>query len=401
MDVDLVLRRLREVLGEPTAFVPLHEPRIDGHAREYVLSCLDSGWVSTAGAFVDRFERELAAYLGAKHVVAAVNGTAALHLALLVAGVRPGDHVLVPTLTFVATANAVHACGAMPHFVDVTERTLGVDPQALDAYLDGVAERRDAGAFDRASGRRIAACVPMHTFGHPVEMDELVAVCTRWGIPIVEDAAESLGSTLHGRHAGTFGWLGIVSFNGNKVLTTGGGGAIITDDPAVARRAKHLSTTAKLPHPYRFDHDESAFNYRMPNLNAALGVAQLERLDAAVEEKRRLAHAYQDAFRDVEGVSVFVEPKGARSNYWLNALLLDAPDEALRDALLDRTNGAGIMTRPAWTPMHRLPMYVDAPRMPTPVSDGLVARIVNIPSSPALAAQADAWRDAARAARSR
>ena len=401
MDVELVHRRLREVLGEPTAFVPLHEPRIDGHAQEYVLSCLDSGWVSTVGAFVDRFERELAAYLGAKHVVATVNGTAALHLALLVAGVRAGDHVLVPTLTFVATANAVNACGAVPHFVDVTERTLGLDPQALDAYVDAVAERRDGGAFDRTSGRRIAACVPMHTFGHPVEMNDLVAVCARWGIPIVEDAAESLGSTLNGRHAGRFGRLGIVSFNGNKILTTGGGGAIVTDDETLALRAKHLSTTAKLPHPYRFDHDEAGFNYRMPNLNAALGVAQLERLDAAVEEKRRLASAYQHAFGDVEGVSVFVEPSGARSNYWLNALLLDAPDEAARDALLDRTNGAGIMTRPAWTPMHRLPMYADAPRAPTPVSDALVARIVNIPSSPALVAQADTWRDAAGAVRPR
>jgi perosamine synthetase len=399
MDADLVLRRLREVLGEPTAFVPLHEPRLDGHAREYVLSCVDSGWVSTVGAFVERFERELAAYLGAKHVVATVNGTAALHLALVVAGVRPGDHVLMPTLTFVATANAAHAGGAVPHFVDVTERTLGLDPHALDDYLEAAAERRDGGAFDRASGRRIAACVPMHTFGHPVEMDDLVAVCARWGIPIVEDAAESLGSTLRGRHAGTFGRLGILSFNGNKILTTGGGGAIVTDDEALARRAKHLSTTAKLPHPYRFDHDEPGFNYRLPNLNAALGVAQLERLPAAVEEKRRLASVYQDAFGDVEGVRVFAEPAGARSNYWLNALLLDAPDEAARDALLERTNGAGIMTRPAWTPMHRLPMYADAPRMPTPVSDALVERIVNIPSSPALAATSEAWRDAARPAR--
>ncbi len=397
MDVELVFRRLREVLGEPTAFVPLHEPRLDGHAHEYVASCLDSGWVSTVGAFVDRFERELAAYLGASHVVATVNGTAALQLALLVAGVRSGDHVLIPTLTFVATANAVHACGAVPHFVDVTERTLGLDPQALDAYLTIAAERRDGGTFDRASGRRIAACVPMHTFGHPVEMDDLMAVCARWGIPIVEDAAESLGSTLHGRHAGTIGRLGILSFNGNKILTPGGGGAIVTDDETLARRAKHLSTTAKLPHPYRFDHDEPAFNYRMPNLNAALGVAQLERLDAAVEEKRHLASVYQEAFSDVEGVRVFVEPHGARSNYWLNALLLDVPDEAARDGLLERTNAAGIMTRPAWTQMHRLSMYADAPRMDTPVSDALVASIINVPSSPALAARADAWRSTAGA----
>ncbi len=237
----------------------------------------------------------------------------------------------------------------------------------------------------------------MHTFGHPVELEALLEVCARWGIPVVEDAAESLGSTLHGRHAGTFGRLGILSFNGNKILTTGGGGAIVTDDEALARRAKHVSTTAKLPHPYRFDHDEPAFNYRMPNLNAALGVAQLERLDAAVEEKRRLARAYQEAFADVEGVGVFVEPAGARSNYWLNALLLDAPDEALRDALLERSNGDGIMTRPAWTPLHRLPMYADAPRMALPATEALAARIVNVPSSPALAARADAWRDAARA----
>jgi perosamine synthetase len=399
MDVERARRRLREVLGDPATFVALHEPRIDGHAHAYVVDCLDSGWVSSVGAYVDRFERELAAYLGVRHAVATVNGTAALHLALHVVGVRPGDDVLIPTLTFVATANAVTACGAVPHLVEVTERTLGVDPHALAAYLDGAAERRDAGAFDRASGRRIAACVPMHTFGHPVEMDELLALCERWGIPVVEDAAESLGSTRGGRHAGTFGRLGILSFNGNKILTTGGGGAIVTDDEALARRAKHLSTTAKLPHPYRFDHDEPAFNYRMPNLNAALGVAQLERLDAAVEEKRALAAVYREAFIDVDGVDAFVEPAGARSNYWLNALLLDAPDAALRDALLERTNADGLMTRPAWTPMHRLPMYADAPRMATPVADALVARIVNVPSSPALAAPATAWRAARVGAR--
>lgn len=373
------------MLGQPTVFVPLHEPRIDGNALAYVSECLESGWVSSVGAFVDRFERELSAYLGAAYAVATVNGTAALHLALHVAGVRPGEEVLVPTLTFVATANAVSACGATPHFVDVAERTLGMDPSALDVHLEAVAERRDDGAYHAASGRRIAACVPMHTFGHPVEIEPLLAVCERWGIPVVEDAAESLGSTLHGRHMGTFGRLGIVSFNGNKILTTGGGGAVVTNDEALARRARHLSTTAKLPHAYRFDHDEVAFNYRMPNLNAALGVAQLERLDAAVEEKRRLAERYRQAFADVDGVVVFVEPPGARSNYWLNALVLQAPDEALRDAILERTNGAGIMTRPAWTPLHRLPMYAAAPRMAAPVAESLAARIVNVPSSPALA----------------
>ena len=384
MDVELVARRIRAVLGEPDAFVALHEPRIDGNAHEYVRSCLDSGWVSSVGAFVDRFERELAAYVGAGHAVATVNGTAALHLALHVAGVRPGDHVLVPTLTFVATANAVRACAATPHFVDVAERTLGMDPPALDAYLSEAAERRDDGTYDRSSGRRIAACVPMHTFGHPVAMEPLLAVCERWGIPVVEDAAESLGSTWHGRHMGTFGRLGIISFNGNKIVTTGGGGAVLTDDAELARRARHLSTTAKRPHPYRFDHDEVAFNYRMPNLNAALGVAQLERLDAAVSEKRRLAAAYVDAFDDVQGVEVFVEPAGARSNYWLNALVLDEADERARDALLEATNAAGIMARPVWTPLHWLPMYEAAPRMPTPVADALAARIVNVPSSPAL-----------------
>lgn len=394
MDAERVFERLREVLGHPQSFVALHEPRIDGNASAYVLSCLESGWVSTAGAFVGRFEAELAGYLGARHVVATVNGTAALHLALVVAGVGPDDHVLIPPLTFVATANAVRMCGAVPHFVDVAERTLGMDPQALDEHLEAVAERRDDGAHDRASGRRIAACVPMHTFGHPVDLEALLEVCARWGIPVVEDAAESLGSTYRGRHAGTFGQLGIVSFNGNKILTTGGGGAVVSNDEALAKHARHLSTTAKLPHPFRFDHDEVGFNYRMPNLNAALGVAQLERLPAAVDEKRRLAEAYQVAFADVEGATVFVEPDGARSNYWLNALVLDAPDRSARDALLERTNGAGIMTRPAWTPMNRLPMYRDAPGMATPVTDALVDRIVCLPSSPALVAPAEAWRAA-------
>ena len=283
---------LRQTLGP--APVALHEPVFAGREWEYVRSCLDSGWVSSAGAFVDRFERELAAYLGARHVIAVVNGTAALHVALLLAGVRPGDEVLIPSLTFIATANAVAYCGALPHFVDCDVETLGLDPSRLNSYLAEIAEVVDGTCRNRRTGARIAGVVPVHIFGHPVAMDALGEVAARYRLPLIEDATEAIGSRYRGRAAGTIGLMGTLSFNGNKTITTGGGGALITNDDALAQHARHLTTTAKTPHRWLYLHDEIGFNYRLPNLNAALGCAQLEELDGFIARKRRLATLYAE-----------------------------------------------------------------------------------------------------------
>ena len=383
--VSAVLAALRQVAGAAAnAPIGLHEPEFAGREWDYVKSCLDTGWVSSAGAFVDRFERELADYTGTRHCIATVNGTAALHLALRLAGVEAGDEVIVPTIGFIATCNAVSYCGAVPHLVDSNETTLGMDPAKLGSWLDEIAERRTGGALlNRRTGRRLAAIVPMHTFGHPVEIDALLELAARWNIPLVEDAAESLGSTYRGRHCGSFGRLAALSFNGNKIVTTGGGGAVLTDDAELARRAKHLSTTAKLSHRWRFDHDEVGYNYRLPNLNAALGCAQLERMPSFLARKRRLAESYRAAFAGIAGVRVFEEPAHAQSNYWLNVILVEPK---LRDPILAATNEAGLMTRPAWTPMHRLPMYETAPRMDDlSVADEIERRLINLPSSAGLA----------------
>ena len=375
----LVIDALQSVVGAGP--VALHEPRFVGSEWAYLKECLDSTFVSSVGKFVDRFEAELAAYTGAERAVAVVNGTAALQVALRLAGVERGDEVLVPSLSFIATANAVAYCGATPHFVDSEERTLGVDARALREYLTRAAERRGGRLFNRQSGRVIRALVPMHTFGHPVDIDGLLAVARDFHLVLVEDAAESLGSTIGGRHTGTFGLLGTLSFNGNKTITTGGGGAILTNDKALGRHAKHLTTTAKVPHRWAFVHDEIGYNYRLPNLNAALGCAQLEQLPAFVESKRRLFERYRAAFADVPGVRLMEEPSGCRSNYWLQALLLDAPVAGERDAILTATNDQGLMTRPVWTLMHRLAPHEECPRMPLPVAESLERRVINIPSS--------------------
>jgi perosamine synthetase len=377
--VDSVLAALRTVLGtEPAA---LHEPCFSGNEWRYVKDCLDTGWVSSAGAYVERFERDLAEFTGARHAIAVVNGTAALHVCLQLAGVRHGDEVLVPTLTFVATANAVAYLGATPHFSDSAEDTLGLDPVKLGQYLDEVAILKSEGCFNRISGARIAAVVPMHALGHPVDIDPLVELCHKWRLALVEDAAESLGSYYKGRHTGTLGRLGALSFNGNKVITTGGGGAILTDDETLAKRAKHLTTTARIAHRWSFVHDEVGYNYRLPNINAALGCAQIEQLEGFVTRKRALAQRYAEAFAGVASVRFFVEQPRARSNYWLNALLLDEAYAGSRDALLAATNEAGAMTRPAWMLMHKLPMFRDCPRMDLAVAESLERRLVNLPSS--------------------
>lgn len=383
-DVETIVASIEGVLGGARRPVALHEPTFGGNEWRYVKECLDTGWVSSVGSYVERFERELGELVGG-YAVAVCNGTAALHAALLVAGVRAGDEALVPSLSFVATANAVSYCSAVPHFVDSTEATLGMDAERLDAYLARVAARDGEGCRNRDTGRRIRAAVPMHTFGHPVDLDRLAEVCARHGIALVEDAAESLGSTYKGRPTGALGLVGALSFNGNKVVTTGGGGAVVTRDRDLAARAKHLTTTARLPHRWSFLHDTVGYNYRMPNLNAALGCAQLEALPDLVRRKRSLAARYAEAFRGVEGLRIFGEPAFAQSNYWLNALILDERSAALRDPILEATNARGIHTRPVWTPLHRLPMYERCPRMQLDAVTSLERRLVCLPSSPVLA----------------
>ena len=381
-----VVEGIRSVVGPGP--VVLHEPRFAGNEWAYLKECLDSTFVSSVGKFVDRFEADLAAYTGARHAVAVVNGTAALHVALRVAGVEPGDEVLVPALTFIGTANAVAYCSAVPHFVDSDERTLGMNPGALREHLRDTAEIRGDKLINRRTGALIRAVVPMHTFGHPVDIDGILGVARDFHLTMVEDAAESLGSTIAGRHTGTFGRMGCLSFNGNKTITTGGGGAILFDDPALAKYAKFLTTTAKTPHRWEYRHDEIGYNYRLPNINAALGCAQLEQLDTLIDAKRELFERYRAAFAEVDGVRLVVEPEGCRSNYWLQTLLLDERVSAQRDDVLAATNDAGFMTRPTWTLMHKLAPYTACPRMDLPVAESLERRLINVPSSSQLGMRA-------------
>jgi len=376
-----VVAAVRDVLGQPSSPLALHEPEFAGREWDYLKECLDTGWVSSVGSYVDRFERELAAYTGAAHAVATANGTSALHICLLLAGVKAGDEVLIPTLTFIATANAVSYLAATPHFVDSEPVSLGVDAIRLDAYLQNAAHLIDGVCVNRRTGAPIRALVVMHVFGHPADLDALSEVARRWHLVLIEDAAESLGSRYHGRHTGNVGLLSALSFNGNKVVTTGGGGAVLTNDAALGRRAKHLTTTARTPHRWSFLHDEVGYNYRLPNLNAALGCAQLERLGSMLERKRRLATRYAEAFGSVNGVEFLREPPGTSSNYWLNTIVLDAAHEAQRDTVLAALNDAAYMSRPVWTLMHRLPMYTACPRMDLELAERMEARIVNLPSS--------------------
>lgn len=359
-------------------FIPLHAPVFVGNERNYVTDTIDSTFVSSVGAYVDRFERDMVAYTGSPRAVAAVNGTAALHIALQLVGVKPGELVITQPLTFVATCNAIAYCGAEPVFVDVDRHTLGLSPVALEAWLsenarldnDGICRTRD-------TGQVIRACLPMHTFGHPADLDGLLEVCDRWNLALVEDAAESLGSFYKGRHTGTFGVLGTLSFNGNKIITTGGGGMVLAGE-ALGTRAKHLTTTAKQPHPYEYVHDEVGYNYRLPNLNAALGCAQLEQLEAFITNKRTLAARYVDHFSGSDFQFV-TEPEGCRSNYWLNAVICDSREQ--RDTLLKSTNEKGVMTRPIWALMNHLPIYAHCRKGDLTQAEWLEARVVNLPSS--------------------
>lgn len=380
---DQVVGVIRAVAGQGP--VGLHEPSFSGNEWRYLKECIDSTFVSSVGKFVDRFEADLATYTGAKHAVAVVNGTAALHIALKLAGVKNSDEVLVPALTFVATANAVTYCGAIPHFVDSEARTLGVDAAKLREWLAHHTEQRASQCINRATGRVIRALVPMHTFGHPVDMDGLLAVAYDFNLALVEDAAESLGSHYQGRHTGTFGLMGTLSFNGNKIITTGGGGAVLTNDTELARHAKHLTTTAKIPHGWEYRHDEIGYNYRLPNLNAALGCAQLEQLPYMLAAKRRLFQCYQKAFALMSGARLIVEPEQCQSNYWLQTLALDVEYADQRDHVLKATNDVGLMTRPAWVLMTELPPFREHPRMDIVVAKSLSQRLINIPSSSGLA----------------
>lgn len=378
-----IIHLARELHGEPKEFLPLHAPQFSGNERKYVLDCLDSTFVSSVGEYVVRFEEMLSAITGVRRAVACVNGTAALEIALRLAGAGRDDMVVTQALSFVATANAISHCGAVPAFVDVERSTLGMSPDALSAFLKNTCEKSGGATRHRASGRRVAACVPMHTFGHPCRIDEVVEIAAEHGIPVVEDSAESLGSLYRGRHTGGFGLLGILSLNGNKICTSGGGGAILTDDDGFADLAKRLTTTAKLPHAWEFRHDWIAWNYRLTNLSAALACAQLERLDDFVADKRLLADEYASGLAASGAGDAFVrEPAESRSNYWLNAIM--TRDRGERDSVLSATNAAGVMTRPAWEPLHLLPMYADCPRDGLENTLFLSDRLVNIPSSPRL-----------------
>jgi len=377
-----IITAIQNTIGRQSAV--LHEPIFSGNESKYVQECIDSTFVSSVGKFVDRFELDLANFTGAKHAVAVVNGTAALHIALKLAGVQAGDEVLIPALTFIAPANAVTYCTATSHFVDSEASTLGVDAAKLHDYLISHTEQRAGQCINRTTGQVIRALVPMHTFGHPVDLDGLLAIAHDFNIALIEDAAESLGSYYHGQHTGTFGLMGTLSFNGNKIITTGGGGAILTNDSALAYHAKHLTTTAKLPHAWEYRHDEIGYNYRMPNLNAALGCAQLEQLPAFLTAKRELFARYQNAFATVQGVKLMVESAHCQINYWLQTLILDANHADQREAVLNATNNAGFMTRPAWILMHELAPFKDCPRMNLAMAQLLKQRLINIPSSSGL-----------------
>lgn len=384
LDIDAVISALKTVIPVDRIPVALHEPSFQGNETAYLKDCIDSTFVSYVGKYVDRFEGMLADFTGVKKAVAVVNGTAALHIALKLAGVEAGDEVLTPALTFVATANAVSYCGAIPHFVDSEAGTLGIDCAKLKAYLEEIARIESDACFNKLTGRRIKAVIPMHTFGHPVDLDPLVDVCSKYNITMIEDAAESLGSYYKGKHTGNWGKISILSFNGNKTITTGGGGAIITNDEELGKMAKHLTSTAKVPHPWAFNHDLVGYNYRLPNVNAAIGCAQMEQLPGFLEKKRHLAERYATAFAGVSGVSFFSEPPFGKSNYWLNVLLLDEDVSDRLEDLLQKTNASGIMTRPVWTLMNRLPMYKGCPSMNLACTENLAKRIINIPSSPFL-----------------
>ncbi len=359
-------------------FIPLHVPKFNGNEKKYVLETIDSTFVSSVGAFVDQFETMMTQITHTQKAVAVVNGTAGIQVALRLVGVQAGDEVLTQALTFVATANAIAYCNAHPVFLDVDLDTMGLSPKAVEDFLNEFGELREEGCFNKRTGRRISACIPMHTFGFPIHLEELINICLLWNIPVVEDAAESLGSEYHGKPTGSFGDLGIFSFNGNKIVTSGGGGAIVTNNLTLGEKGKYLTTTAKVPHPYEYVHDELGYNYRMPNLNAALACAQLEQLNVFLKNKRNLAEEYGSFFLS-KGINFRTETPNTKANYWLMCVELE--DKQDRDLFLKETNQKSVMTRPIWQLMFKLPMYAHCQRDQQTNALFLEERIVNIPSS--------------------
>lgn len=407
-DFKLIIDFIRSLYPN-RSFIPLHEPYFGGNEKKYLNDCIDSTFVSSVGKYVDKFEEMVCEFTGAKYAVATVNGTAALHIALLLAGVETGDLVITQPLTFVATCNAITYCGANPVFIDIDRKTVGLSADSLENWLLNnvdIVEKRLEGldidaagrtnrntkhskqrsdkpskpfCVEKSTKRKIAACVPMHTFGHPCEIDRIVDICNRYHIPVVEDSAESLGSYYKGQHTGTFGKLGILSFNGNKTITTGGGGMILTNDEKLGLLAKHITTTAKKPHRWEFEHDMVGYNYRLPNINAALGCAQMEQLPEILNNKRATAQKYQEYFSTIDGVEYFNEPSNCVSNYWLNCILFVSNE--IRDSFLQQTNDNGVMTRPAWMLMNKLEMFKDSFHSYMNSSEAIAKIIVNIPSS--------------------
>lgn len=365
-------------LYETDGVVALHEPCFKGNEKSYLLDCIDSTFVSTVGPYVGEFEKRIEVFTGAKHAIATVNGTAALHMALRLSGVNPGDEVITQPLTFVATCNAINYCGATPVFVDVERSTLGMCPDSLKSYLEENAHQRNDGTYNKRTGKKITAVVPMHTFGHPCRIEDIYNVCNRYGLSLVEDAAESLGSYYNNRHTGTFGLFGALSFNGNKTITSGGGGMVLTDSEELAHKARHITTTAKVSHPYEYVHDEIGFNYRMPNLNAALGCAQMENLDEMLVSKKALASEYAEFFK-YQQVDFQMEPEDASSNFWLNAVIFH--DGGQKELFLRDTNNSGVITRPVWRLMNRLEMFKECQADRLDNAIWLEERVVNIPSS--------------------
>lgn len=366
-------------LYENDKFVPLAVPVFAGNEKKYLEECIDTTFVSSVGKFVDRFEEMVAEYTGAKKAVVCVSGTNALHMAMLLVGVERDDEVLTQALTFIATCNAISYIGAHPVFIDVDRDTMGLSPDAVLRWLEANAKVKNGVCYNMKTGRRVKACVPMHTFGHPVHIEELVEICNEWHIELVEDAAESIGSFYKGKHTGTFGKVGAISFNGNKTITTGGGGMLLFNDKELGKFAKHITTQAKVPHRWEFRHDHIGYNYRMPNLNAAVGCAQMENLEKLVENKRETAAKYAEFFKNVEGVEFFTEPSNTRSNYWLNAVIL--PNKEAQLAFLNETNDNGVMTRPIWELMNRLPMFENCENDGLEKTIWFADRVVNIPSS--------------------
>jgi len=374
-DIALFIREKFNINADP---ISLHEPRFNGNEKIYLNDCIDTTYVSSVGKYVTRFEEMVAKFTGAKHAIAAVNGTAALHIALLLCDVKPEDEVITQALTFIATANAIAYTGARPIFVDVDKDTMGLSPKALEDFLQENTKIENGFCRNKQTGKRIKACIPMHTFGHPCRIEEIVKICSQYHIDVIEDAAESLGSYYKGEHTGTFGKIGTLSFNGNKIITTGGGGMILTNDDELGKLAKHITTTAKVPHPWEFVHDRTAYNYRLTNLAAALGCAQMEQLPGFLAQKRKLALAYSSFFQQA-GIEFVNEPENCLSNFWLNAVVLS--DRTERNSFLEYMNNHKIMVRPVWQLMNRLEMYKECQHDSLAITEWLAERVVNLPSS--------------------